>query len=191
MSDMHKLAALRLNSLDDDDKNWILSRLPVTEQEKINKEIQVFGELDIESSEELVAEFIGKTGINSVINDQKKVKSLRTESPKYRRINNAKLTDIKALLEGIPEELVSAILSERSWQWEEEYLISCGSSRKNRLKTLKNSSHQKLGSRAKAVLIECFSDELISTDDSEDFDNYLESASSGNKKGVFSRWRKK
>ena len=183
MTDSHKLAALRLSGLSQKDREWILSRLPVTDQEKIADLIDEVGKFGIDSSDENLLKMISGNGNKT----NQKLATLNEESPRCTIINNAEVQDIINVLNNLPDEITATILSERSWKWEQDFMLSKGSKGFEQLKSLKK-KESKLGDRAKAVLIECLAAELDpTTEQGDSFDDFLMAQNKQNKKGLFSR----
>lgn len=188
MTDSHKLAALRLSGLCEQDREWILSRLPVTDQEKINDLITEFEQFGIDSAHEDLQKIIADKGNVTKSNGTKSISlGVSEESPRCKVINSADINDVINALTNVPDEIAATVLGERKWKWEQDFLLSKGSAGLERFQSLKGKK-SKLGDRAKAVLIECLAAELDpASEEGNSFDEMLLAQKSDKKKGIFSR----
>lgn len=186
MPEKYKLAALRLNSLSEADRGWILSRLPVSEKERILEKISDLKSLGIEKHRNLIDEILENSGKRPASPKNRQDKVLNQF---YERINWASCALIQKLFEGVPEELIVEILHEREWSWAAEYLQGCSNARIKRFEEIKAAKTSKLGQRARAVLIQTLSDKISELDGNLSvFDSYMKKESG---KKLFSRWRRR
>lgn len=186
MTDSHKLAALRLSGLNEQDRDWILSRLPVTDQEKILGLLNEADKFGIDNPDEYVEKIISTKGKSSTTKSNNKLLT-QEESPRCKIINMANGSDVMKILDAVPCEIIAAMLSEREWKWEQDYLLSRGYEKMQQLQAMKIQK-SKLGDRAKAVLIECIAAELDpNLGQSANFDQMLMAEKKPTKKGIFNR----
>ncbi|THB75551.1 MAG: hypothetical protein D6B28_00185 [Gammaproteobacteria bacterium] len=185
MTDSHKLAAMRLSGLSEQDREWVLSRLPVTDQEKIVTLIGEFEQFGIEGADDSLQAILNDNGNNS--GTGLPGTKINEESPRCKIINSAEINDVIAAMRNVPDEIVATILAERNWKWEQDLLLSRGVNDLERIKKLKKRK-SRLGDRAKAVLIECLAAELDpASPQGGNFDDHLHAQKQPKKKGIFSK----
>jgi hypothetical protein len=125
MDGMRK-AALTLAALRDEDRDWMLARLPREERRamrRLVREVAALGiTIDAQTLRELTEPAAGPPG----------------GAASERRLHSARAAELHGLLESEPEALIAAVLRAGAWPWRRDLLESLGPERRRRVEAARD-----------------------------------------------------
>jgi len=110
-----KKAALRIHSLREKDRQWILQALPARQRASIESMLAQLANMDIPHNETWIES--EKAGVSTTSSPV-----IQSNEDLLLMVDLFNVTQIRPVLDQMPENIVVVILSIHDWHWREQYL---------------------------------------------------------------------